>query len=371
MKTRKKSSPSALYVHIPFCASLCPFCDFTRLIRNDDKITPYLEELKKELDSKNIDKVNTIYIGGGSPSFLNADQLNYLLSFLAPKKDKNCEFTIECNVNDLTPEKIKIMDFYGVNRISIGVQTFNKAVQRRINREATFAKFAGTISLLRENGFKNINLDFIYGLPGQTLEDIVNDIGLLASLNVEHVSFYSLIIDENSVYSINREEEIDDDTSRLYLDTIVSRLKKIGFNRYEVSNFSKKKKYRAKHNITYWKDEQYYAIGLSASGYVGDIRYKNTCSIKQYLLGNYLKEEEKVTVDSDKEYFLITNLRLAEGFLLSDYKKRFGVDFYKENRDAIEKNTKLGLLKIKGQRIYPTAEGLALLDRVLLDFFKD
>ncbi len=365
MKRKKKIN--SLYIHIPFCSNICPYCDFVKLIKNDLFIDQYLKELKKDLHNiKNgYKKFKSIYIGGGTPSILNCKDLEIILRILFKLKKINCEFTIECNPEDINIEKLKLLKKYGINRISIGIQSFNEKILREIKRDYQIDYFK-LIKLVKKY-IKNINVDLIYGFNGQTLNDLENDLKKFTKLNINHLSIYSLIVDKNSIFFNQGYKEQNEDDSRIFYDYIVDFLRKNGFKRYEVSNFAKKKKY-SRHNLNYWKNGQYLAIGIGASGYVDNFRYRIAPSFNEYIKGKRIIEKEILTKDLMKEYFFITNLRLEDGFKIKEFNKIFKTNFLIDYKDIVSELLKEDLVMIKSGYFSCTDKGIAVLDRILLKF---
>lgn len=366
---KKKIKTNSLYIHIPFCKNICPYCDFIKFIKNDEFIKKYLIELNKDLDVaiSSFKKFKTIYIGGGTPSILSYEDLTKLLKKLQRVRRFNTEFTIECNPEDITIEKLKLFKKYHINRISLGIQSFNKEILKEIKRDYSIDYFS-LINLIKKY-IKNINVDFIYGFKDQTLDDLKEDLTNFIKLDVNHVSIYSLIVDENTIFFKKGYKEQNEDDSRLFYDFIVSFLRKHGYERYEVSNFAKNKKY-SKHNLNYWKNNTYLGIGLGAHGYINNNRYQNTNSLNLYLNGKNQIIKEDVDQKLLKEYFFITNLRLEKGFNIKKYNKLFNSNFLKDYKNEIKELTKEGYLIIKNGRCYASDEGIAILDRIILKFFK-
>lgn len=368
---RKNNLPKSLYVHIPFCRSLCPFCDFVRLIGCYRYVEDYLTTLFEELGSLQITKhsLDTIYIGGGTPTSIDDASLRKLLSRLKPLLKRRGEFTIETNPENLTLSTINILKEFGINRLSIGVQTFSPFLIADLNRHHSFESLLKFIILLRKKKFKNINLDFIYCLPKQSDEDLLKDISLALCLNPDHMSFYSLIVEEGSVFYRKGYKEANQDDARFELDLVERVLSSNGYKRYEISNFAKSKRRQSLHNKTYWKDDTYYAVGLGASGYIDNVRYKNCSSLSLYLAHKFRSFEEKVTASDDKKYFLLCNLRLVAGFSLREYKRRFQENFVVKYGNRCTKYIKSGALIIRHGKVRLSSQGLAILDTILLDLF--
>ncbi len=368
MNTKKIKKISSLYIHIPFCDSICPYCDFTKFISKDIFKSKYIDELLKDLRKlyKKNYRFKTIYIGGGTPTCLSYLDLKRLLSFTKLLlNEKDYEFTIEANPESIDESKLRLFKSCKINRISIGIQTFNKNLLKTINRDYGIDYFS-LINLVKKY-INNINVDLIYGLPNQTKEDLENDLKNIIKLDIKHVSTYSLSINSMSIFYVKKVKEVSEDESRSFYDLILKTLRENGFERYEVSNFAKKG-YESKHNTTYWKDEEYFGLGCGASGYIYPYRYKNSSSLTSYLKGKREVEKELVTKEDDIEYFLICNLRLKDGFKIEDFNKKFNIDFLRIYENKIEKFIKNNRLNIKNGRIFCSDEGLITLDLILREF---
>ena len=260
------------YIHIPFCSKICSYCDFCKVFYNEELVDKYLEELEIEInDSYQGEVLDTIYIGGGTPSSLNINQLNKLFGIISKlNKSKDIEFTIECNF-DIDYEKIDLFKKFGINRISFGLESINKKVLKVLDREINKNRVIDIINYCHKVGINNINVDLIYAVKGQSINDLLEDINFIKSLDITHISTYSLILEEHTKLYIDGYKYIDDELDRDMYDLICRELK--DFDHYEISNFSKNESYRSKHNMTYWKNLEYYGFGLGSSGYEGNIRY--------------------------------------------------------------------------------------------------
>lgn len=313
---------NSLYIHIPFCKKICTYCDFCKMYYNESQVTNYLKALEKEINLYyKKEKLKTIYIGGGTPSSLKMTELKELFRIINKLNFSNTyEFTFECNLNDINEELLMFLKKNKVNRLSIGVESFNKKILNILGREYDF-DIKEKINLLKKH-FSNINIDLIYGVNGQSLEELKQDLEQFLLLDVEHISIYSLILEENTILSVNNYQEIDEDLCRKMYDYICSTLKEKGYIHYEISNFSKKGK-ESKHNLCYWNNNKYYGFGLGASGYINDIRYTNTRSLNNYLKGNYRYEEEKMTKKIDMENFMMLGLRKIKGVSKQDFFNRY------------------------------------------------
>lgn len=361
------ASPRALYVHIPFCAHVCAYCDFPKVLYNAKWAFSYVRWLKEEFIAQHIEKVETIYIGGGTPTSLDDGLFEEVLSLVEPHLVGGGDFTVEANPENLTESKLQIMKKHGVNRLSIGIESSQTKYLELMGRKHTFDQARLAVGLARKNGFFNLNCDLIYALPNETMEELDKDIDALLSLDVPHLSTYCLSINKGTGFFNAGLVEADNDIAADQYERILKRLREAGYDRYEVSNFAKPG-YESKHNITYWRDEEYYAVGMGASGYVNGVRFDNTRNLGQYLAGHPRGKDELVSKESDLQYFFLTNLRLEKGFELHTFYKRFGFSFLDKYKVAIEKLTKEGLLEVvNGVSVRCTDRGLLILDQVLLE----
>ncbi len=328
----------SLYIHIPFCSHICSYCDFPKVLTGTFSEEKYIDCLIDDIEKQSIPdhSLKTIYIGGGTPSALSISSLEKLLSYLDERFSPLLEFSIEANPESLTSEKISLLKKYHVNRVSLGVESTSEKILAHLNRRHKTSDVTSVIHELRRQGFDNINLDFIYGVDTMDEEDLNHDIQFAVSSKVEHLSFYSLQIEEGTVFYNRKVSAKNDDTMASMYEKIRSELNKNGYHRYEVSNFAKPGK-ESLHNLTYWYDKPYYAAGLGASGYVNDIRYKNTLSMNKYLSGNYRHEEEAISIYDHEFEYIMLHLRLEKGFLLDEFKSIFKKDFLLSYHDNIEK----------------------------------
>lgn len=365
--TPKKISPriNALYIHIPFCHHLCHYCDFPKLLYDEKMAFSYLEQLFVELDSYQIDKVETIYVGGGTPSALSDVLLDKLMKKLNPYLSSGGEFNVEANAESLSEQKLSIMRRYGVNRLSIGVQSTNSQILTNLNRHHTYEDVKRTVARARKVGFDNLNLDLIFGVPSQSERILKNDLKRLLALKPEHLSLYSLTIHPSTIFFMRGIKEQGEDDSRNHYDLILNTLRENGYVRYEVSNFAKPG-YFSRHNQTYWQNREYYGIGLGASGFVDGVRYDNTRSLTKYLAGHYRQNEETINLVEDEKYYWMLNLRLESGFLVRDYIKRYGKELLDSRLFQLNEALQSGLLINANDRIYLSDDGMMILDRIML-----
>ena len=359
----------AIYIHIPFCEHLCDYCDFAKLQYFSFFACRYIDELKKELDSYHIlGKIETIYVGGGTPTSLDDDLFYRLLEIIKPYTKSVLEYTFEANPESLSISKLKMMKEFGVNRISLGVETTSDEILASINRHHTFNDAVKAIDNAKSIGFDNINVDLILGLPGSDIKQVEIDINNILTLGVQHVSCYSLTVHPHTVFYNKGINEPLDDECRKYYDLVHGVLLEHGYRHYEISNWCLDG-YESRHNLTYWFNNRYYGIGLGASGYIDNRRYTNTKSISEYLKGHYINEVEEVDINSEKEYQIMLNLRTRYGLDLNEFKNRFNIDLLKEKSDELHELITGGYLYIDRNRLIPTYEGMMILDQILLKIF--
>lgn len=358
--------PRSLYVHIPFCEHLCAYCDFPKVLFNAKWALSYYSCLKDEFAYQKVGQVDTIYIGGGTPTCLDDKLFGETLSLFAPHLARGGEFTVEGNPESITEKKLEIMRKHGVNRLSIGVESGSSRLLALMGRKHSFEDVRQAVALAREAGFRNINCDLIYALPGETLEELKEDLSSLLSLDVPHLSTYCLSVNRGTAFFNEGFSEAPSDEAADQYELILKTLREAGYDRYEVSNFARPG-YESRHNLTYWRDEEYYAVGMGASGYVDGVRFDNTRNLSRYLEGHPRAKDELVTKESDLTYFFLTNLRLEKGLLLSSFERRFGTPFLSLYKEKAERLSKEGLTETKDGSFRCTDRGLLILDEVLLE----
>lgn len=320
----------SVYIHIPFCSNICSYCDFAKVLYNKKIIDKYLDCLEIEIKNnyKN-EKIHTIYIGGGTPSSLSVDELKHLFNIIKIFNLNNSyEFTFECNIENIDREKLEFLYDNGVNRLSIGIQTFNKKYLKFLNRNHTKKEVFEKISLAKKIGFNNINIDLIYALKHQSLKELKEDIDMFLSLDINHISTYSLIIEPHTLLYINKEDNINEELDLEMYNLICETLKQNGFNHYEISNFAKDG-YESKHNLTYWNNEQYYGFGLGASGYIKNIRYTNTRNLSKYLKCDLNRSIKKISFNEMVENEFILGFRKINGINIKKFRKKYKIDILK------------------------------------------
>ena len=315
----------SVYIHIPFCEKICSYCDFCKVLYNRQLVDKYLDSLEEEIKNNYLGEVvNTIYIGGGTPSSLNILQLERLLKIINIfNKNCNVEFTIEANFESTSEEKIDLFKKYGVNRISFGLESTNKKHLDFLNRDFDRGYVVRIINYAKSIGIDNINIDLIYALKSQTIEELKEDLDFIISLDIKHISTYSLIIEENTLLGVLGVKNISEDMDLEMYKFICKYLRDNGFKHYEISNFCKDG-YYSRHNTVYWKNLEYYGFGLGASSYIGSKRITNTRSFNKYFSKKYILSIEEVSNTDLMEYEIMLGLRLSDGIDKKKFRNRFG-----------------------------------------------
>ena len=368
-----QKKPTSAYVHIPFCTQICYYCDFSKVFIKNQPVDSYLEHLLQEFHSYDIQKLRTLYIGGGTPTALSAPQLEVLLDGLTKNLDLSVleELTIEANPGDLDEDKIAVLKNSAVNRVSLGVQTFDDKMLKKIGRSHLEKDIYENIDRLKLAGFDNISIDLIYALPGQTMDQVKDNVAKAIALDIPHMSLYSLILENHTVF-MNRmrrgklplpKEEVEAEM----FEFIIAELERAGFEHYEISNFSKSG-FESRHNLMYWDNAEYYGIGAGASGYVNGVRYKNHGPIRHYLKaveeGNARINEEHLSLREQMEEEMFLGLRKKTGVSKARFEEKFGTSFENLYGQVVRDLCHQGLLQVEGQQIRMTKKGLFLGDTV-------
>ena len=359
----------SVYIHIPLCKSKCHYCSFISFNKLN-LCENYLNALDKQICTNyKGEELKTLYIGGGTPSVLTCSQIRNIISRF--NISKNTEITVETNPEDLGFEYLKDLKNTGINRLSIGCQSFDDEILKLINRRHNSQKVTDSVKIAQNAGFDNINLDFIYGLPNQTESMFLNDLEYAISLGIQHISLYGLKLEEGCYFYKNPPKNIaDDDTQANMYTKAVELMKNNGFEHYEVSNFARKG-YESKHNLTYWNNEEYYGFGVGAHGCENKIRYANSETIEQYIQNpNFHIEETKQTPQSQLEEEIFLGLRKIAGINVENINKKYNIDFEIKYKDILNKYTKLNLLKRTQKGYAFTLEGILLSNVVLADFIE-
>ena len=351
----------SIYIHIPFCSSICTYCDFCKVLKNNQWINKYLTSLEKEIKQNyHGEYVKTLYIGGGTPSSLSLEDLTRLFSILKIFNiDEDTEITFESNSEDLTLDKINFLKQH-INRLSIGVQTFNKKTLKILNRKLNAENLNNAFK-----NFDNINIDLMYGFQNQSINDLKSDLNKIVKLNPTHISTYCLILEPNTKLYIDNYTPLEDDRERDMYDLIVQTLKDNNYEQYELSNFSKPK-YQSKHNLVYWNNENYYGFGLGASGYIDNIRYENTRSLTKYLKGNYILVKDELSLDETIQNEFILGFRKIAGINKQNFYQKYKISLKEIN--IINELLSQKLLIENKNNIYINSKYLYTSNEVLLNF---
>ena len=368
----------SLYIHIPFCKNKCMYCDFPSFAGKDNLRDRYVAALIKEIKMKAEQYIiKTVFIGGGTPTYLTLEEMDILLSAIDKLKfADDYEFTVECNPGTLTFEKLKLMKDRKVNRLSIGLQSTNNSLLKTIGRIHDYKTFEENYNLARKAGFDNINVDLMFGLPDQKISDWTETLEDIVKLNPEHISAYSLIIEEGTpfynMYNNDRLNLPSEDDEREMYHSAKRILEQNGYHQYEISNFAKQGR-ECRHNEVYWMLDEYLGCGSAASSYVGGNRYKNEENIEKYINDiengkTSVEEEIHNSLDDNMEEFMFMGLRMTRGVCEKTFEKRFGVKIDTIYKDVIDKHINEKLLVRENGRIYLTAKGIELSNYVMSDF---
>lgn len=360
-----RNKPEALYLHVPFCRSICYYCDFTHVMYRKETADAWLDVLEKEFASREFNPdLKTVYIGGGTPTSLSEEQLERLLSFLDPYTSHVSEYTCEINPETMDETKAQILYKHGVNRVSIGFQTDNAKLLKNMGRHHTVNDVKHVMDLLRKHGISNISLDLMYSLPEQTMEDLETAIRTAVSLNPNHLSLYSLTVEENTVFGKRGYKSLDEETEADMYEYICQTLPSYGFHQYEVSNFAKVG-FESVHNKVYWTYRDFYGVSCGASGKEGYTRYDVTSSLKKYLENPLERDEIPLEKEDAMFEMVMMNLRLKAGMEKSLFEETFGIRFEEAFRGKYETLTEQGLLEVSQTHVKCTEKGFPVLNSVL------
>lgn len=375
-----RNNEIGIYVHIPFCKQKCYYCDFVSYCNKDDKIEPYIKALIKEIEIQNIkSNINTIYIGGGTPSYIDSKYITDIINEIKKKNVvENAEITIEVNPGTVTKEKLEEYKSVGINRISMGLQTTSNKLLKQIGRIHDYDEFLEAYNMTREVGFTNINVDLILGLPNQRIKDLKNSLDEVINLKPEHISVYSLIVEDETPIKAQIDNGIlqlpDEETERNMYWYVKNILELNGYRHYEISNFAKRG-YESKHNMNCWNQDEYIGFGVSAHSYRDITRYSNTDNINEYIRNiknnslekNRIIHEVQKLEDTEKEFMLL-GLRKIEGINISEFKERFGDNPIYLYRNELKKLSDENLIKVDEDSIRLTNKGIDLANIVWEEF---
>ena len=378
-------SPKAAYIHIPFCSHICYYCDFNKVFIEGQPVDEYIELLIREMEltkqKYNIGTLETLYVGGGTPSSLNPKQMERLLDGIHQhlSLQKDAEFTMELNPDDGTPELLSVMKEGGVNRLSMGVQTFNNDLLKAIGRKHTKETAIRTIENARKVGFENMSIDLIFRLPKQTIEDFEESLKMAIALDLPHYSIYSLILEQKTVfYNLMRQGKLplptQDEEADMF-ELAISEMESFGRKHYEISNYALPG-FESRHNLHYWNADEYYAFGAGAHGYVKGVRYQNNGPIQHYLTPLRKGElpiysENLLTKKQCIEEFMFLGLRKFSGVSKREFKERFGNSMDEIYKDTLMQLIEEGLIKTTGNGYVLTHKGKFLGNNVFQSFLID
>lgn len=371
----------SLYIHIPFCAQKCLYCDFPSFARKDHLRKAYIEALNKEIislrEKHNNLEINTIFIGGGTPSVLEADELECLLKEVAKlNMAKYIEYSMECNPGNLTEEKLEVMKKYGVNRISMGLQAKQDNLLKGLGRIHNYKTFKENFLLAKKVGFNNINVDLMFGLPNQRLNEWEETLREIISLEPAHISAYSLIIEEGTAfYNLYENDKLKlptEEEERKMYHLAKKILEENGLNQYEISNYAKERK-ECRHNLAYWNMDNWIGVGSAAASYINGKRIKNISSVEEYInsineKGEAVEEIINNSKNDNMEEFMFMGLRKINGIDENEFKKRFSMNINDVYGEILNKYIDEGLLIRESGRIFLSEKGIEISNVIMADF---
>lgn len=373
------------YIHIPFCEQLCYYCDFNKVFLKNQPVDQYIDSLGKEMNlmkrKTGENELKTVYIGGGTPTSLDARQLERLCSEICNQFHlvDGAEWTVEANPGDLTEEKLSILKQYGVNRISMGVQSFDDQLLKKIGRNHTSDDVYHTVRQIEKSGFENVTIDLMYALPGQSFEQWMDSVTQAVSLGLPHLSMYSLILENKTVFAnLARQGKLmlptDEEEVRMF-ESSKEYLARYGLLQYEISNFSRPG-FESQHNLMYWNNEHYFGFGAGASGYLGSWRYRNKGPIQHYIDDVECQrlpiiEEEHLTIHNQMEEHLFLGLRKIQGVTNESFENKFGISLWDTYGNVIDELTEKQLILTDNKGIRLTDKGLLFGNDVFASFLMD
>ncbi len=377
-----KDKEIGLYIHVPFCKSKCNYCDFNSYAGMEELIPEYFNSMKKEIEfyrERLRDyTIGTVFIGGGTPSMVEEKYIVDILDicFKTMKISNEAEISIEANPGTVNLNKLFSYRNAGINRLSMGLQAWQDHILQYIGRIHKARDFSDNIEAARKAGFENINADLMFGLPGQTINDWEETLKAVDDLGVEHISCYSLKIEEGTVLGEKLDSgeliPVEDELDRAMYDSAIEFLKSKKFMRYEISNFAKPG-FQCRHNLIYWRAEEYIGLGAGAHSYFENNRFNNVNKIKDYIRniqeGNGIIENVQfINLEESMSEYMILGLRLTEGVNIAKFKERFGQNIFDVWGEVIEKNVRKGLLTMENESIQLTSKGFDLANSVFVEF---
>jgi oxygen-independent coproporphyrinogen-3 oxidase len=378
--------PEAVYIHIPFCHRICPYCDFNKVVLKGKPVQKYLEALRKEMEKTVTlhppNKIKSIFVGGGTPTTLNPAEMKYFIESIQQyfqPQEAGIEFTMEANPEKVDSELLYVMKSGGVNRLSFGVQTFEPDLLKKLGRTHREDDVYTSLKLAREAGFENLSIDLMFGLPNQTVDMFERTLDIAFGLDIPHFSAYGLKVEEGTFFHTLYEKEKlplppEEDETHMY-DLLMERMEKQGYTQYEISNFARPG-YQSTHNVTYWKNEEYYGLGAGAHGYVKGTRHVNAGPLNEYI--ERLEKDElpyvelhHVSKEEAMEEMMFMGLRMSNGISEQDFFNRYQVSLNDIFGQELATLLKKGLLSRDNGRYFLTKTGKFLGNEVFATFIKD
>lgn len=371
----RKDNSFELYIHIPFCVRKCAYCDFLSAPGSEEAKASYTKALLREIEAVKTEKreVSSIFVGGGTPSALSPSLMGDIFEKIHESFSvaQDAEITIEANPGTLSKEKLFLYKNAGINRLSLGLQSPEEAELKSLGRIHTYEEFLESFSLAREAGFQNINVDLMCALPDQTYEGWIRNLRTVAALHPEHISAYSLIIEEGTPFAKRKLNLPDEDTEyRMYEDT-AGILAEYGYEQYEISNYAKKG-LACRHNIGYWTRKEYLGLGLGAASLWGNQRFSNTSDFSAYLKESGSPEtirenREILSLEDEMSEFMFLGLRMTEGVSKAEFLESFGTPIESVYGKVLDKYKNMGLLEEKEGRIFLTRAGIHVSNGVMAE----
>ena len=377
MKNRKENSPMEIYIHIPFCIRKCDYCDFLSGPSGPEEQADYVQALLREIQAVEEGEgrsVSSIFIGGGTPSVLDERLLGDILREIRNrfKMEEDAEVTIEVNPGTANIGKLQAYREMGINRLSIGLQSPEDRELKILGRIHNYGQFLETYQEARTVGFDNINIDLMSAIPDQTYEGWVKNLRTVAELEPEHISAYSLIVEEGTPFAARKLNLPDEDTEYNMYEATAQILKEYGFEQYEISNYARKGR-ECRHNVGYWTRQDYLGFGLGASSLYGKERFANTADMKKYLENSKNPEkirekEPSLTREDEMAEFMFLGLRMTKGISKADFQRCFGCTIESVYGEVLEKYESMELLLEKDGRIFLSREGIHVSNSIMAEF---
>lgn len=372
-----EASPMELYIHIPFCIRKCDYCDFLSGPSDPEKRAAYVQALLKEIQAVKEGRgrsVSSIFIGGGTPSVLDEKFMGEILREIRKdfKLQEDAEITIEVNPGTVDARKLQAYRSFGINRLSIGLQSPQDRELKILGRIHNYRQFLETYKQARDAGFDNINVDLMSAIPEQTYEDWIGNLRTVAELGPEHISAYSLIIEEGTPFAERKLDLPDEDTEYEMYEAAARILAEYGYEQYEISNYARKGR-ECRHNVGYWTRQDYLGFGLGAASLYGNLRFANTVDWNRYLENSsdpeQIREKEPVlTTEDEMAEFMFLGLRMTRGIARTDFARTFGCPVEKIYGEVLDRYMAMGMLQEKEDRIFLTRPGIHVSNQIMAEF---